>query len=495
MILLHVLAYGFVITRATKVTNEDIWVRTATIGGAGICAFCFQMWFLGFFNGWYQATFIASSAVSAVIVFVLTRGRWRISIEATQALPPTTIERIQRLSYTLLVSTTVCLAAASCLRPTVQADEADYHWPAPMLWASTHHWLASPYRFMNGPCFVELCYLPSALFHQNLTAGHLTHFLFWLILLACGCALARLMEAPLLPVVVAAMACPTVTNQASVMMNDLGATTFVIASIVVLLASSKSQFKERHIILSAFIFCGAISSKQPFAAGVLPAMLAYIFFGIEAEKVKVKFFRVMLFILPCLVTELLWLVHTHSLTGNWIDLPMHAIWSGPTRAVDSIHPGRGSGLAGYPTLKKIGIVLVAPLMTWLLGNQEPFGGRTGLVVPIFLPAFLLMLRRQSAALKRFGWWLFGLSFFYYSTVGPFVIRTRYHMVVWVLWSVLAGIGFAFLKDRFDGKKKTLVIITFCVTALIGCADSWRNLSQWQAGSPRIIPQFNWLFSK
>ncbi len=500
MIFVHLLGYGMLLTRAAKFTHDDPWVMSATICGSGASAFGFEMWALGYLNGWHPLIFIASSIATSLIVIQFVKPQWHdirssvnLAVQSSRRLLFNRENSILTRFLLVVAVTTICVAAVSCLRSTMQQDEAEYHWPAPLLWTASHHWVETPYRFMNGPSFIELLYLPGALF-DNMTAGHLTHFLLWLVLLTSCCALGRLLKAPPLPVMVSLAACPIITNQSSVMMNDLGATTFVIAALVVLFTLSNSANPYRHTLLSSFVLCGALSAKQPFALGVLPVMVAYLFFGLRAENVKVRLSRVVAFVLPCFLTELLWLVHTIFFTGKFFDIPINSVWLNPAEVAGTPRAHKApTGLAGPPSFKKTMILLITPFVTWLLGNQEPYGGRTGLVIPVFLPVFIIMVKRLTPPLQRLGWWIMGTATFYFLTVGIFVVRTRYHMVVWALWSALAGTGFALLNEQLTGKKKVLLFLGFCFAVMFGCADSWRNLLQWEPNTPHYMPKINWLW--
>jgi hypothetical protein len=483
---------GFLLCRALNFESEDTLISFAIICGAGAGLFGFAMFALGYCNAWNRETFLISTAVASLILTwqakhltALLRGSLQIFKAEWQGHPNKWLW--------ILAAITASISAISCLRPTTGYDERAYHWPAPLMWAAQHHWAVSPYRFMNGPSLIELLYIPGALF-QNLTSGHLTNFLIWLILLINCVALARLLQTPLLPVLAAVIACPVVTTQSSVMMNDLGASTFVCSAMVALFTLRASNNKLKTALMASIILSAALSAKAPFALAVLPVMLAYLLVGVPNSARK-KPETVAIFLAPLSLIAVLWLAHTYCLIGHPIDLPIQTIWSGTEAQNQACPQNIAPNLAGYPSLKRTGVMLLAPIATWLIGNQEPYGGRTGLIIPIFLAAFMwTSWQNRRTDRNTVHWWLLANSTVYFAGVGMFVIRTRYHMIVWIIWSVLAGVGYSTLRRNLHGKKLTALTATFSLLAALSCADSWRTMLQWQenTSSAHILPQLNCL---
>lgn len=493
MLAANVVGSGILLVRLAQYKDQDAWVTAAAIGGAGLSTLGYEMWLLGYLNAWNQATLCVSSvSMMLVIALSLKNQRFRILRDARQIIFSAT-NNLETKYLALLTAVTVLVAAVACFKPPINSDEISYHWPAPLLWASAHHWVSSVYRFTNGPSFVELSYLPAALFN-NAAAGHLTHFLMWVVILVSCCAFGKILRSPSLPIVTAVMACPVATIQAAQMTNDLGATSFLISALAVLYSLKNNAYTFRHVLLSAFIFCGALSSKLPFALGIIPMIVLYLWFGLEAKNPKQRIARVVIFLLPCLITELMWLAHTHSLIEKFIDIPVATIWSDSNKPTDAQHPYDGAlGLAGPPSLEKCLVLLATPFLTWIAGNQEPFGNRTGPVVPFFLPIFLFVLwkYKSTESYQQLRLWLFATSAFYFIGVGIFVVRTRYHLIVWTIWSILAGIGYSQLKERIAGSKRFLLASVFLLAVTVGCGDSCRTLLK-EGETASILPQVPWL---
>ncbi|MBI2810515.1 MAG: hypothetical protein HYX67_06795 [Candidatus Melainabacteria bacterium] len=491
MLAANVVGAGLLLVRLAEFRNQDPWITAAAVGGAGLSAFGFAMWLLGYLKAWNQASFCISSGLMMLVIALSLKKKYLESLQAVEKSFFNSMQSNESRYLTLVATISALVAAAACFKPPSNGDEITYHWPAPLLWASAHHWVPSPYRFTNGPSFIELSYLPSALFH-SVPAGHLTHFLMWIVLLASCCALSKLLLSSPIPTVAAVIACPVITTQASSMASDIGATCYLVSALTILYSLKNGGFLLRNVLLSAFIFCGGLSSKQPFALGILPLIVLYLWFGVEASNLKDRVVRVLVFLVPCLITELLWLAHTYSLIGKLIDLPVAAIWTSNNQPADPTHPYSGVlGLAGPPSQEKILVLLVTPFLTWIAGNQEPFGNRTGLVVPLFLPVFLFVLRKFETAQKQLGLWMFATSAAYFIAVGIFVIRTRYHLIVWTIWSTLASVGYYHAKNKAQGAKRVLLTSIFLLVTTIGCADSCRTLLQ-DSQSKQLLPQIPWL---
>jgi hypothetical protein len=494
-VIVHVIGFGILLTRAAQFEEKDSCTIIATVGGAGLTALGFYLLLLGYFSAWNDITWcISSSAFFLLSIRLLSSHKWA-AISTFQVLEWRKNTKLDLVFMTFAVAT-VCVSLVSCLRPTVMSDESDYHWPAPVLWASVHHWSPSPYRFMNGPALIELLYIPGALFN-NLTAAHATHFLTWLVLIASCCALGRLLKSATLPVLVAVMACPVITVQSSTAMNDLGTTALVLSSVAILFARScKTNLKQ--IALSSFVLCGALSSKPPVALAVVPIMLAYVVFGFENNTAKERIRRVAVFFLPLILIGICWLTHTYSLIGKLVDIPIDAIWSHGNHSTDAVlsYSGSNLGMASPPSINKVLVLILTPFVTCILGNQEPWGNRTGFVIPLFFPLFLIALKRFGKELKSLGWWLVALSGSYFIGVGLFVIRTRYNMVVWAIWSALAGVGFYYFYESLGGKKKWALALVFTLLVGVGCIDSCRTLLMWDAHPKHhIMPKILWFLGK
>lgn len=498
-IAVHVFAFGRSLCRLAQFEAVNRWLGLATICGAGFSAFGFELWLLGYLNAWSLTGYLSSTAISAaLLLFTLLNRRKSESTQKddleARSVKLDVLDRRVTLYLTGLSLLVISIGALACFKPPINGDEVAYHWPAPLLWAGMHHWSPSPFRFANGPSFVQLFFLPSALI-QSISAGHFTHFLMWGVLVTAACGLGSLLAAPTSAVVAAFCACPVITTLAVQMQNDVGVTAFLFATVGTLasLRGKEDSRRLKGLLLAALIFCGALSTKQPFAVALMPIILLFIWTELRAPTLKVQLRQQAAFLLPAVATILLWCAHTYYLTGGFVDVPMKSVWTNSTQPTDPAHPYSGVlGLAGPPSPQKVVVLLIAPFVTWLIGNQEPFGGRTGVVIPVFMLMFLCFARKFEGEQKRLAAWLLAFSLFYYVGMGIFVIRVRYHLFVWSLWTLLSAVAFGCSYNQFGGRKRLIIAFLFCLLATISCVDNCRTLLIWNAIAPQLLPQVPWL---
>jgi len=500
IVAVHVLGFGLLLLKLGRLSVADLPTRCAIVGSAGFAALGFEMWGLGYLRAWYWQTLCWSTVLLAMVCIALI---WplRKSVAAVHPLRlrqllaalPSLLVRVPelQLALTALAAATVMAAIISGLRPPLVCDELEYHWPAPLYWATNHHWVVSPYRLTNGPVLVELLYTISALF-GNFVAGHWISTAIWLVLLCACVGLGRLMTIPVLPVLVAVMACPTMTTEASMMLNDLGAALFIVVAFLTLLQLGKNQQPYRTVLSAAFIFCGAISSKAPYAVAAAPAMLAYLFCGGAVPKLGQRIKLALTFIAPGLLVGGLWCLHTHGLTGNYSGLPVQTFaTSRPLNAdLQSLH--NPTGMVSLPNLSTLLTLPILPFITAIFGNQEPFGGRTGLMMCTGLPLLLWRMKKLQAAERHYIWWLIAASTLYYGEIGLLTPRTRYFYFTWAIWSTLAAAGFWLTYQATAGAKRMAVAAAFCALATVGCADSIRTLLLYRPGTAEpVLMQLHW----
>jgi hypothetical protein len=489
---IHVLGFGSLLVRLTDLRCKDHCTRIAIIGGAGFAALGFEMWALGYVGGWYWRTLSLSTLMmSLVCVALFHRSQNAVNAFCLDVLRRfNSLDKLQ-LTLASLAAITLLATVISGIRPPLFFDELEYHWPAPLHWAKNHHWVVSPYRLTNGPVLIELLYTIAAVFGSS-TGGHWVATMLWLVLLLASVGLGRLIAVPALVVLIAVMACPVMTTEASVMMNDLGASTFLVAALLTIMQLRESPRPYRTVLLSSFILCAGLSSKTPYAVAAATAMLLYTFFGDSTRPVAKRFALAFTLGIPCLLVCLLWCLHTHGLTSHFVDLPMDAISiSRPITAdVQSMH--NPTGLATLPNVSTVISLPLLPFITPIFGNQEPFGGRTGLIMCTWVPFLIWQLRKLTETSKHYAWWLMAASTLYYVEIGLLTPRTRYFFFTWAIWSTLAAAGFWLTYQTTSSNKRKLAAIAFCGLATLCCADSIRTMLLYRTGDVKpIIMQLEW----
>jgi hypothetical protein len=490
---IHVFGFGSLLVRLANVPCKDFCSRGAIVGGAGFAALGFEMWALGYVGGWSSQALAVSTLLILLFCIALFRNL-KDTLNETFVGLTGRLNSLDKLQLTLasLAAITFLAAVISGLRPPLLYDEIDYHWPAPLYWANNHHWLPSPYRLTNGPVLVELLYTIAAVFSSS-TGGHWLATMLWLVLLLACAGLGRLIAVPAFVVIVAVMACPVITTVASMMGNDLGASVFVVTAFLTMLQMRESKQPYRIGLLSSFILCAGISSKAPYAVAAAPAMLAYSICFCDASRSVVRRLALALTLgIPCLLVGGLWCLHTFGLTHHFLDVPMQAIsTSRPiTTEVQSLH--NPTGMVTLPNLSTAITLPLLPFITSIFGNQEPFGGRTGLIICPWLPFLLWQLKKLKEPTKHYAWWMVAASMLYYIEIGLLTPRTRYFIFTWAIWSTLAAAGFWLTYQSVSSGKRKFVAVAFCGLAAISCIDGIRtNLLYRPEGFKSIMMQLEW----
>lgn len=122
-------------------------------------------------------------------------------------------------------------------------------------------------------------------------------------------------------------------------------------------------------------------------------------------------------------------------------------------------------LARMPTTADKLIAPVMPFVTGLIGSNQPWGGRTSFVVQVLLiPAIGYVAWRRGAVLRRFA--LMAVpAWIHWIVMGLAGLRTRFHIVSWVMLVVAVRIAVEDLATRRPGWRLTLELLWgLCVLA-------------------------------
>ena len=359
---------------------------------------------------------------------VLLAASWRKSADLVRDVLRGVTRQLR--THPLLVGVVLLglvMAAVATLAPPTLTDEVQYHWPAPLAWAESGQWNASPYRHVNGFAFMEIIYTAAAT-QQSYVAAHALHLL---TLPALGAAAGGIAQSLGLrgraQVVAGALAMSVVWNSSYAAYNDLPVGALATAAVAVVLAQPESR---RHVWVSAGLLAAAISVKPTAAAAVGLVGLLLFAHSSGSWRARLRWRGPLLRSWAILagvaaVTIAFWTLRRHAFTGQWSD-PDMVIGVNPELAEAHQLPSAAEQL----------LAPIMPLFTGVVGAQEPWGGRTSLLVQIFLiPAIVYVLWARGRVLRSFAnvtipaW----LHWFILGFVG---VRTRFHIVVWVL-SVVA----------------------------------------------------------
>ena len=460
--------------RRTNFEADNVWAQGSICGGVGITLFGLEMLLLGHLNALTRPALAMSSLVIIIGLFRAWPDiRKQRSVLFSRVRACVRQERVLALSCALMFA----LVALSGLRAPREGDELDYHWAAPVFWAQQGRWAASPYRLTNGPALMEMNYTFSACFGSS-SAAHWSHTL-CLFVLALACAgLARTLGVSPLAAVAACLSCPVIVNQASIAYNDVAAGALVLCAYAALVCRKEGDesapLPGNSLLIAGILFAGAVSVK-PFTLVALPPALLYVYcYGLRAGKGSgsVTGLRNMGLISGCVALTLcLWAWHTHSLIGHVWDSSGKYMARQPS---DSMWQ-TGQAAGRIPSLTDLAVLPTVPFVTGILGQREPYGGRTGLLALLFAPIGLSVMHLLSASRRRRLYWLVGAAVAYFLLLGPVALKTRFHIFVWCVGMVVAAIGYSHTKNGRTVIPPRLSVGAYYLLVWIGMTDGARIL--------------------
>ncbi|MGH7214701.1 MAG: hypothetical protein ACREIT_08055, partial [Tepidisphaeraceae bacterium] len=131
----------------------------------------------------------------------------------------------------------------------------------------------------------------------------------------------------------------------------------------------------------------------------------------------------------------------------------------------------GEKVARVPTTGDLAMLPAVPVLVTVMGQMEPYGGRTGLLLLAFVPVGLIAVRRLPDAQRHLVYWMLAAAAAYFFGLGPTGIKTRYHLFVWTMFAVVAGIGFKFMNDyRRESSLARVGLLVFYVLVTFGMGD-------------------------
>ncbi len=448
----------------------------AVLMGLGIVILGWEMWLLGHVGGWSANSMYCSTALvgiaGAIFSLRFFKSDWKRY--GKELCLPNALPTYQKILLASCVLMTIVIFISGIRAPFL-GDELEYHWAGPLFWANTGHWTATPFRLTNGPCLAELLYLIGALLKSS-TAAHWTHSLFFLILIAACSGIARRCGGLAILAAAACFSTPVMVNQSSVCYSDIAAASLMAGGCLALLTT---PFKDREwepsintILTASILLAGAASIKPLLCFFALIGLAGYLAYKTwtgttdKGNRLKKVIVRLLALGLPVLAVFLLWTLHTHALTGKFADTANVMFVKSP----DDVFWKTGGAVGRIPSLLDILFLPFVPFITWLIGQQEPYGGRTALVMmPGLIALWLLRKNLTNEQRSVCGAVAFTASC-YYFLLGPFMIKTRYQMYVWTLLLSLAAVGFRLWYDSVPDKYKRAVSALYCILIFIGMAD-------------------------
>lgn len=343
------------------------------------------------------------------------------------------------------------------LRHPWAADELDYHWTAPLHWAAIHHWGHSPFRLTNGPALMEWLYTLPAL-TGSYQAAHWLHTLTFGAAMLAAASLARSLEVNPRVAAAAVLSITAAANQAAWAYNDAAAGAFALVAAAVVF----SPANLRHRYWVAGIVVAAAALVKPLMLGALPALVVGGLVMAGSLRGRELARAALALAAPSVVALLAVAVRTLALTGKVTD-----VQSGYIRHYGTPLWWLGAGF--YPDLRHTLLLPIEPFFTGAVGQSEPWGGRTGIFVLVFLPLAVLayaLLPSRSHLTSA----LLATGAIFLVDVGIVFPRTRFLFFAYAFFALFA---IAVLQDQWEGSSRSALLlrVTVVVTIALSVADA------------------------
>ena len=166
-------------------------------------------------------------------------------------------------------------------------------------------------------------------------------------------------------------------------------------------------------------------------AVVMTVVLVLLFDGARG---RIALHRTVSYSIGVVGSLIIGFTHTFVLTGHFVANNVRSIYPSGSAAVAS-----GAAAGRIPNLFDILLLPINPFITGIIGQHEPYGGRTGLAMLVGLPVVvMLMCRDRDLKSRMFGFFVLGAST--YLVIAPVFIKTRFLLVSWIFFLVAIGVA-------------------------------------------------------
>lgn len=379
------------------------------------------------------------------------------------------------------VSLGLAVAAVATLVPPSRRDEVDYHWPAPLEWAANGGWSDSPFRHVDAFPFMEVVYT-SAATQGSYIAAHLLHFGAFLTLGFAVAGLAATMGLRGTGVTAAAvLVMPVVWDSSYTAYNDTPVAAFSLLAVAVVLASPAASLGAVGLAGVLLAIATSIKPTGVAAVGLVALVILMRFLYARAsrsvpgpEPTRPSFWRVLaqlaILAAPAVLALAFWSVRQYLYTGNLID---PAVAAEPDEFARTMLPNPVEQL----------LAPLLPFVGGIMGAVEPWGGRIGFVIQLFLiPAIVYAIWRRGDVLRRFALMVVP-AWAHWIVLGLAIVRTRFHVVSWAMFVVGLRIAAEDASARYP-RAKLWIEIAWTACILLGLIDvsveMVRHLQSWGA---------------
>ncbi len=487
LLLIHVTVFGVIAGRFLMPVSLNRWTRFGAAGCLGFVAFALEIFLLGYLKALQQLPLLISGLIAFFILLLFAYRKKDTLLQESRAASGAVLQSVQREKLLFaIVFFAVALLLLSCARPPLSGDEIEYHWAAPKFWAQHGAWVKAPCKLVNGPSLIEWLYTWSAVWNSS-TSAHLTHLALFFLLMVGAAGLGVSIGASPLLVIAALLAIPVAVNQASISFNDVGMAALLVNAYGVLLSSHQSlaapasdRFKNASV---AGILLGAAYMAKSLALGALPFAVIYQFVSASKSAWRSSMAAAVYLLIPVAIAIAIGAAHSFYLTGELSDpsrkpqigtIPPHPNWLAAVYIARDPNDAMllaGTAAGRIPTAKDILTLPLTPFIASVLGQREPYGGRTGLVILVFLPLFLYRFR-SSLKSRSVEFWILAAALAYFAVVAPFFIKTRFNIFV---WSLLTVCSVSALNSFQPGRLRKILSVVFTIAVFLGVIDASRIL--------------------
>jgi hypothetical protein len=353
------------------------------------------------------------------------------------------------------------------MRAPVGGDEGDYKWATPVRYALHQGIVRLPARLSNGVYLSELLVVPAAVV-RGLHGARLVQLLFVALLLLAARAVARRMGgtgavAPF----ASAGALIVATGAVTVGSDNLVAALLVATWAVVLRGDRRSQ------VIAGLAFAAAVTTKQ-FTLLLLPVfvVLAICATRRAAEGRGPGRVRRWLpiagrLVVPAVVVLSIGFLQTWALVGAPVD--HYGLYIYPS---SDIHVRDGRAAGRIPSLTDLAELPAGPALA-AVRSREPYGRRTGVVLPVALLAVGAGLMGARRPRRRSIGAATAVAAASYLLLAPVFVKTRFLIFTWVAVFVAADVAVAALCDRFRVRGETALRVVTQLVLIAGFLDSTR----------------------
>ncbi len=458
-----IVSIGMLAYRLLSVGSMEPWAEFTVSLGLGITGYGALLVAIGFLPLLHELPLTVLSLISACSWFWI----WPDGARLVRQLAGSMRRSIR--SEWIIVVPALLLVAVEFLagfRPPFASDEVAYHWAAPLLWASHGHWVTSPYRFTNGFNLAETVYTTAAVFRSS-TAAHWTDTMTLVVLASGTAALAQRFKGLGALSAAAAIAIPAATVEAHVSYNDIFAACLVLGGCVVVADRTGPRTRWTCGILLA----GAISVKPiTVLLAPLPVLLALSAERRHAGPVTVPGYagRLVPLVVPVVIAAVGWFAYSLHYVHRLFQT------GGLVLARFGHDPSSGLVTLRLPTLSQALAVPLLPIATGIIGEAQPYGGRTSLVLVVFIPVMIVTAVKMEPAARRQLGALALPTLIAYLIASVLIVRTRFLLVDDCAALAAASIAVVWWERRSPLRYGPLLHWGFRILILAGFLDVVRH---------------------